>query len=195
MAAKGYCTVDEVAAFLGRTFTPEQDIYCARLIETAEADVDSYTHRGWLVGVQTDEAHIYGEYRLGNLYLRYAPVSAVATVKGRASLGEAEQTLVADYDYEVIDLAAGWIRLVYPASWDRIRVTYTPTPSVPLDIQQATAELVANQMQPNIKPDSYGLDSLQLPDLSVSFSRAHVQADMPPGVQARLDRWRYVVTA
>lgn len=195
MAAKGYCTVDEVADFLGRTFTAEQDLHAERLIETAEADVDNYTHRGWLVGVQTDETHTYGEYRLGNLYLRYAPVSAVATVKGRAALGEAEVTLTADYDYEVIDLASGWIRLVYPASWDRIRVTYTPTATVPLDIQQATAELVANQMQPNIKPDSYGLDSLGLPDLQVKFARSHVQADMPPGVVSRLDRWRYVVTA
>lgn len=195
MAAKGYCTVDEVAAFLGQTFTPEQDTHCDRLIETAEADVDGYTGRAWLTGAQTDEAHTFAEYRLGSLYLRYAPATAVATVKGRASLGDAETTLVADTDYEVVSLEQGLIRIVYPASWDRIRVTYTPTATVPLDIQQATAELVANQMQPHLKPDSYGLDSIGLPDLQVKFARSHVQADMPPGVVSRLDRWRYVVTA
>lgn len=194
MAAKGYCTVDEVADFLGRTFTAEQDLHAERLIETAEADVDNYTHRGWLVGVQTDETHTYGEYRLGNLYLRYAPVSAVATVKGRAALGEAEVTLTADYDYEVIDLASGWIRLVYPASWDRIRVTYTPTATVPLDIQQATAEMVSHRLRSHLMPGSFGVTQLGLPDINVQF-RQYQAEDLPLSVTNRLDRWRYVVTA
>lgn len=195
MAAKGYATVEEVAAFLGVTFTAAQEAQAERMLETAEAEVDGYTNRGWLVGAQTDEAHPYSEYRLGNLYLRYAPVTSIATVKGRPALGDAEETLVADTDYEVMSLETGWVRILYPASWDRIRVTYTPTATAPLDIQQATAELAGNMMQSNLRPMSYGLDSLQLPDLSVNFSRAHVQTALPPTVEAKLDRWRYWVVA
>jgi len=194
MAAKGYCTVDEVAAFLGRTFTPEQDTYCERMIETGEADVDSYCGRGWLVGAQTDEDHRFAEYRLGELYLRYAPVSSVATVKGRAYMGEAEQTLTADVDYEVVNLEGGLIRIVYPALWDRIRATYTPTATVPLDIQQATAELVAHKLRSNLMPGSYGISQLGLPDLNVTF-RQYASEDWPLSVVNALDRWRYVVTA
>jgi hypothetical protein len=195
MAAKGYANVDEVAAFLGLTLTTEQDAQAERMLEVAEAEVDGYCNRAWLVGVQTDEAHPYSAYRLGNLYLKYAPVSVVTTVKGRSALGEAEETLIEDTDYEVMSLDSGWIRLLYPASWDRIRVTYTPATTVPLDIQQATVELAANYLQSNLRPMSYGLDSLQLPDLSVNFSRAHVQTSMPPTVESKLARWRYWVVA
>lgn len=194
MAAKGYCTVDEVATFLGRTFTFEQDLHAERLIETVEADVDNYTHRGWLVGAQTDEAHRQNEYILGALYLRYAPVSAVATVKGRAYLGATEETLVEDTDYEIVDLEAGLIRIVYPCLWERIRATYTPTPSVPLDIQQATAELVASKFRSNLMPGSFGVSQLGLPDLNVTF-RQYASEDWPLSVVNILDRWRYVVTA
>lgn len=194
MAAKGYCTVDDVAAFLGRTFTPEQDIYCARMIETGEANVDSYCGRGWLVGAQSNEEHRYIEFVLGELYLRYAPVTSVASVAARSYMGEAEQTLTVDVDYEVVNLEAGLIRIVSPALWDRLRVTYTPTATVPLDIQQATAELVAHKMRPNLMPGSYGISQLGLPDLNVTF-RQYANEDWPLSVVNILDRWRYVVTA
>lgn len=194
MAAKGYCTVDEVAAFLGRTFTPEQDIQAERLIETAEADIDGGTNRGWLVGVQTDEVHWYAGFRLGNLYLRYAPVSTVATVKGRAGIGETESTLTVDVDYELVDLDGGWIRIVNPASWDRIRVTYTPTATVPVDIQHATCELTAHKMRASLMPGSFGAQSIGLPDLQVTF-RQFSGESVPLSVTEVIDRWRYLVTA
>lgn len=195
MAAKGYATVEEVAGFLGVTLTSDQENHCERMLEVAEGEMDAATQRGWLMGAQTDEAHYPAEFRLGNLYLRYAPVSTVTTVKGRASLGETETTLVADVDYEVADSEGGWIRIVYPDQYDRIRVSYVPSTDVPLDIQQATAELAATRMSGHLRPLSYGLDSLQLPDLSVGFNRAVTQNSVPPAVADVIDRWRYRVTA
>jgi hypothetical protein len=191
MAARGYCTADEVAAFLGLTFTAGQEAQAEALIERAEAEIDGATERGWLVGEQSDEVH----YPLGRLiFLRYAPVESVEEITGRISLGGAETALTEEVDYEVRDLESGLIRLV-TLGYERLLVSYTPVDSVPGDIKQATIELVANRMQPSLQPNSYGLDSYSLPDLTVNFARSHVQAALPPAVQQVVERYRYRVQA
>ena len=195
MAAQGYAQVEEVAAFLGATFTSPQENAAERMLEVAEAELDAKTNRAWLMGVQTNEAHQWSEYQLGELYLRYAPIVSVEAVKARAFLGDAEITLVANLDYEVVDLEAGLIRLVDGDDWDRIRVDYTPSTTVPTDIQHATAELAAAKMSNMLRPMTYGLDSLQLPDLSVSFNRAINQNSVPPAVADVIARWRYRTVA
>ena len=85
MAAKGYCTAEEVANFLGRDFTAAQWAQCEKLIERAEAFIDNYTGRGWLMGTQTDEAHyLINANRF--IFLRYAPVSSVSAITGTSSI-------------------------------------------------------------------------------------------------------------
>lgn len=195
MAAKGYAQVEEVAAFMGATLTTEQENQAERMLEVAEAEIDAGTNRGWLMGAQANEIHRYNEFLNGRLYLQYAPVASVTTVRGRAALGEAETTLTEDVDYEVIDLASGLIWITSPALYDRIRVDYTPGSTVPTDIQQATAELAAAKMQSTLRPLTYGLDSLQLPDLSVGFNRAINQNSVPPSVADVIARWRYRTVA
>ncbi len=191
MAAKGYCTAQNVADFLARTFTAAQTTHCNNLIERAEVYIDEETGRGWLVGAQTDERH-YVDDR--NVFLRYAPVASVTTVTGRTGLGEAEEELTADSDYEVRDLESGLIGL-FTTAYERLLVDYTPVNEVPLDIKQACIELVATWIGPHLQPGSYGLDSYSLPDLTVKFARSHVQEVAPPTVQRILDRYRYVVHA
>ena len=195
MPAKGYCSAADVADFLGLAFTSAQEVLASRLIEEAEPTVDLATARAWLTGARTDEAYYRASFRLGNLYLRYAPVDSVATVKARAGMGSTETTLVADTDYEVRDLSDGLIWLVYPGSYDRIRVTYTPTATVPGPITKATAELVGAWMQPSLRPETYGLASYSLPDLSVQFAREMADRSIPATVQSILDLYRYPVTA
>lgn len=191
MAAKGYCSAQDVADFLGKTFTEAQETQCENLIERAEVEIDEATNRGWLVGEQTDEAH-YPPGRL--LFLRYAPVESVESISGRVVLGAVETALVADTDYEVRDLESGLIRLV-TLGYERLLVSYTPVDSVPGDIKQACIELVAQRMQPGLLSGIYGLDSYSLPDLTINFSRAHNQAAMPPAVQQVVERYRYRVHA
>jgi len=191
MAAKGYCTAQDVADFLGKTFTAGQITHCNNLIERAEVDIDEETGRGWLVGVQTDERH-FPINRL--VFLRYAPVTSVASVTGRVALGEMEETLVSNEDYELRDPATGLI-LLMKSGYERLLVDYTPVNSVPGDIKQATIELVAMRMQPHLQPGAYGLDSYSLPDLTVNFARSHVQQAMPPAVQQVIERYRYRVHA
>lgn len=192
MAAKGYITADDVADFLARILTPAQEAQCDKLIERMETYVDEETRRGWLVGVQTNEAH---QVDSQNVFLIFAPVASVTSVVGRAGLGETETTLTVDIDYEVMDLANGHIRLVNPGNYDRVRVTYTPVDTLPADLVQACIEIVANWLQPSLRPDSYGLDSYSLPDLTVRFARSHVQEVVPPLAMLVIDRYRYPVHA
>jgi hypothetical protein len=193
MPAKGYCLPVDVADFLGVVFSAPQEVQAARLIESTEIDIDRYTNRGWLVGVQTAEAHRYMAYRLGKIYLRYVPVASIAEVRGRSGLGEAETVLVANEDYEIVSLEDGLIRLVSPGSYDRVTVDYTPVNLVPAPIRDACAEWVAARMMPHLRPDTYGLDSYSLPDLTVKFSRAVMGEGMPANVSRTLDLYRFPV--
>lgn len=189
MAAKGYCVAQDVEAFLSRTFTAGQTAHADNLIERAERRIDTYTNRGWLEGAQSNEAHFYPGREL---WLRYAPVASVASVGGRAGVGETDEALTVDEDYEVHNLESGLVWLASPGSYDRVRVTYTPAATVPGDIVQACVELVAAWLMPSLSPGSYGLDSYSLPDLSVRFARSHVQEQMPPNVMAILDSYRWL---
>lgn len=191
MAAKGYCTAQDVADFLGKTFTSAQTTHCNNLIERAEIDLDEETGRGWLVGAQIDEAH----YPINSLiFVRYTPVATVQAVTGRSGPGGDEITLISGEDYELRNAEAGLIKLL-AGGYERILVDYTPAAAVPGDIKQAAIELVAMWIQPQLQPGSYGLDSYSLPDLTVNFARSHVQAAYPPGVRQVLERYRYRVQA
>jgi hypothetical protein len=200
---KGYCLIGDVGDFLGQSFTAPQAAYCVQLIARAEAYIDFFTNRGWLVGAQTAEAHQITHSPL--VYLRYAPVATVTAVRGRGAVGDAEIDMVADSDYEIRSLENGLIVLLATAysqfrlrrdgQFSRIRVDYAPVAAVPAPITQATIELVALWMQPRLRPDSYGIDSYTLPDLTVRFSRSHVQEALPPTVQQILTQYRYPVIA
>lgn len=191
MTAKGYCTIGEVTAITG-DLTAAQMARAQDLIAAAETYLDGEMGRAWLVGTQTQEAHFYPATFL---QLDYWPIGSVTAVYGRTSLGETEETLTADDDYEVQNLAAGIIRLTSPGSWDRVRVTYVPVDTVPEDVRLAAAELVASWLQPSLQPGSFGVDSYSLPDLTVKFSRSHYQAAAPPLAQRVIDRYRVPVHA
>lgn len=188
MAIKGYCTYADVADLLGLDLTSAQTAQTDALIERAESFLDRETGRAWLTGAQTDEEHYYpGRY----IHLKYAPISSVSAVTGRSGIGETEETLTANDDYEVRDTDSGLLYLVYPETYDRIRVDYTPVATVPADIKLACAEIVANWLQPHLNPGTYGLDSYSLPDLTVRYARSHVQSAVPPSAQRIIDLYRY----
>lgn len=192
MAAKGYCTNGDVANFLGVTLTSAQQTHADSLIETAEAYLDRRTNRAWLVGAQTDEAHYAPTY---DLFVKYPPVASVSAVKGRTALGESEETLTVDEDYEVRDLAAGHIRLLYPGSYDRVRVSYTPESSVPEDVKQATIELVALWMNPVLTGVDPNIRRYQLPDLEVEYSGGVAGRALPKIVLDVIENYRFRVHA
>lgn len=188
MAAKGYCTTIDVSDYLGLELSTAQVSQAEALIEAAEAFIDTETGRAWLTGAQTDEEHYYPTRYV---YLKYAPVASVTAITGRCGIDDTDEALTAADDYEVRDLNKGLIYLVYPKSYDRIRVDYTPVATVPADIKLACTEIVANWLQPHLQPGTFGLDSYSLPDLTVRFARSHVQSVTPPAAAAILERYRY----
>jgi hypothetical protein len=190
MAAKGYCTVTQVANLLGREFTAVQAAHCVALIERVEAMVDNYTNRAWLTGPQVDETY---HQPCPNLFLRYAPVDTIAGISGRLTADSDYEALVSGEDYEVYNLE--WGLIIIKKRFDRVKISYTPVAGVPADIVQASADLVANLMQNNLRPDTYGLDSYSLPDLTVKFARSHTQEALTPTAAMILDGYRYRVTA
>ena len=100
-------------------------------------------------------------------------------------------------DYEVRDLESGRIWIRYLPDYDRIRVTYLPVNEVPADVVQATIELVAAWLQPSLSNlgGLAGVQSFQLPDLSVTYARGTVGQAMPANVVDLLEPYRDVVTA
>jgi len=204
MAAKGYCTHTDVSGFLGLTFSGAQNTYADSKVESAEEVIDAVTKRGWLMGAQTLETHQLNEYWRGEpyqyggltfggkLYVKYAPVTSIEAVYGRMGLQTSNILLIEGTDYEVIDLNAGLLRLIFPTLYDRIQISYTPVNTVPPAIRDAAAELIAWWMQPGLRPDTYGLYSVSLPDISMRFAFHDVEA-IPPTVQSKLDLFTYPV--
>lgn len=191
MAAKGYCTTTNVADFLGVSFTAGQITQCGALIEAAEVAFNGETNRAWLTGAIVGETHWWPR---GQVFLSYPPVATLGTVtaRPRTMTGLTDETLTADDDYEVIDLATGQIALAEPFLYDRVKVSYTPVATVPADIRQAIVEWVAAQMLPSLNPSTYGVERITLPDYGVQFSKAVTQGVMPPSVMAVAERYRFV---
>lgn len=189
MSAKGYISSTDVSDFLSRTFSTAETTQCDVLIEQAETHIDNETRRAWLTGALEDDTYYV---KSGRVFLKYVPVASVATVKGRSGLGSSDVTLVADSDYEVMDLGNGEIRLVSPANYDRLLISYTPVDTVPADIKRAAIEIVAAWLSPTLNPGSHGLDSLSLPDITVKYARSHVQDVVPPIARRILENYRFI---
>lgn len=196
MPPKGYCTPADVAALLQITLTTPQQTLANTLIAQAEAVIDTLANRGWKMGEQTLELHTCpGHFVL----LDYFPIDTVSEVKARTGgIGAEESTLTVDVDYEIWNAAAGSLHLAC-THYDRVRVTYTPTEEVPLDIQRAATELVAVWIQPAILSaqtgGQTGVEVLKLPDLEVKFAKsAQVAAgDVPQAVMDLIKPFRMPV--
>lgn len=187
MAFRGYTNPARVSDHLGLALTGVQLVTCERLIEEVEAWIDGALNRAWLLGTRANEEHYAPPARL---YLRYPPVSSLTSITGRAGLGAAETTLVAGTDYELRDAAAGLVHLVSPSSYDRVRVTYVQTSTVPADITRLATELVGIGLRPLTVGMSADVRRFRLPDLEVEYAGG-INAGLPPHLQLIVDHYRY----
>lgn len=210
-AIRGYAQPEDVAAFLGLTFTPAQQLACAAVIARAEDWVDQETNRTWLSGPVLDETffspygldppsfftnYVSGWVPLGSaLYLARTPVQSVEAIKGTGWLGSDEVTLVRNLDYEVRDLTNGLIRVTVPSAYYRIRANYTPVDACPPKVTQATVMIAATWMIPNLNPDAWQVESVALPDLKVTYAKGSNTLGVPPEVAGLLEPLRFRSTA
>lgn len=187
VAAKGYCTQDDVEALLGATLTPVQEDNFAILLPAAEAYIDARTGLSWLAGAVTDQAYFDLDGPL--LWLRGAPLaSSTVTVKVRASSTDTERTLTAGTDYDVEDLTSGRVRLYGWQDWQRVRVSYTPSEDVDARITQAARQLVAFWLGPQHNGAEDALKAVSFgQDLKVEYDTAATARGIPPTVDALLD--------
>ncbi len=190
MAAKGYCTKADVAAYLGITLTAGQQTQCDDLILKAEARVDQMTRRAWLTGPQTDEIGLVRcdiERALGYIYTKYYPIASVASVKVRSTAFDAtDTTLTANASsegYQLYDLSSGLIYVPRSYVGYISRVSYTPVATMPQDLELAVIQLVAHWLQAALQPETAGIESYSIgQDLTVKY-RSSAGYSIPSDVE------------
>lgn len=194
MAPRGYTTSEDVAAYMGRTFTYVQAQVCDGLIEAAEQFIDAETGRRWMVSITDEVYHRPGQ----DVFLRSTPVVSVQAVKLWES--QALTTLVSLTDYEVRDLKTGWLHLLRGLIYDVVRfspdevvradevwVSYTPQATVDRVIELAAKKLAAAWMPATDASGvsaSSGIKSYSVGggDLSVTYQDAASLAAAAQGV-------------
>lgn len=164
MAAKGYCTPEEVAAYLSRQITAEQLPQLENTIEAAEAWIDDKLGFGFLGSA------VVGRYRVAwNNEIYLGPISDIESLQYYA--------YGADVPYTIIDSNTGRVRIGYDVrDGTGFLVDYLPADTVPAKIKQACIILSAHWMMPTLDPDRFGVKQYAFSgDHSVVFDGSAVQ--------------------
>ncbi len=167
-----YCSVADVESELGVTLDGDQSDRAETLIAAAQSFIDLYCGQTFeasdpIIG----ERHpVYGH----TLYVHNAPVASVEAVRWRITrIGEPFQTLRLGKEYDVVDLSTGLLRLIRDLYYSEVEIDYTPDISVPADIRDVTAQIVAQRMAPSVAGGT-------MPDDMKSFQ---------VGTELRMDRF------
>jgi hypothetical protein len=180
-----------VAAFLGMTFTTEEQAEATALIPMASALIDRETRRGWLVPPITGERY---NLTTPTLYLKSHPITSVQSIVTRTqAIGDTLYTAIAGVDYEVFDLNLGQINFSSGYSGPRAvaLVSYTPNLPVPPDIALCATMIVANTMSNALLPDAFGVTEVRLGRLTgIKYDENAVTLSIPVQAQAILDGYR-----
>ena len=188
MPTKGYTSIQAIESVLGQALTPTASEAMTRFLPGLERFIDSKCGRAWMMGVQTDEKHWSPWY---NIYLKYPPITSVATVKGRSGIGEADETLTVDDDWELRDPESGHIYISSPGAYDLVKVTYTPDATLPDDVGMLATELGA--MRARLILEGTGLD-VQSYSAGGEVQVAHFGGNMlPRHLQDVIDLNRFTV--
>jgi hypothetical protein len=156
-----YTDAAAIAAYLGVTFTPEQSTAAGQVAEAVTLFIDRYTGRSWqgTSPVTAEWLPIIARYDDGTastwptVYLRQRPAVAVTAVALRSGGPAATATPLDASQYELIDPAAGVLRLApsgagIDASGQPVvaLVDYTYADAVPADIALAATMIAAGEM-------------------------------------------------
>jgi hypothetical protein len=184
-----------VAAFLGMTFTTEEQAEATALIPMASALIDRETRRGWLVPPITGERY---NLTTPTLYLKSHPITSVQSIVTRTqAIGDTLYTAIAGVDYEVFDLTLGQINFSsgYHGPRAVALVSYTPAlDTVPGDIALAATMIVANTMSNALLPDAFGVTEVRLGRLTgIKYDENAVTLSIPQQAQQILDSYRYPI--
>lgn len=145
---KGYCAAADVAAYMGRTFTPGQTALCEQIIGATENWIDNHTQHAWLEsGTQTLTAY---SPRNPFITLPKAPIATLDVVTNYISPYYTTGTVLVDgVNYWLIDPRDG--RISFPGYQGTYKLVfeYTPNadPTPPDEVVLATLIIAASRMQ------------------------------------------------
>jgi len=184
-----YTDAAAIEAYLGVTFTPEQEALAETFAEAATSFVDRYTGRTWqTVSPATGEtlpvlpAPGGTSVAAGQVFLRHAPVSAVTAVALRTAYPNDPPTTLDAVTWELVDPAHGVLTVAGGSGWSGglfAVVDYTYSDAVPPDIAMATTMIAAGVMQQQrtgaaiaAQPQLAGVESISVGqnDVSVRLS-------------------------
>lgn len=155
MAAKGYTSLQRIAAYMAREFTAAQAAEANALLEPAERRIDLHTGRSWAQTLLVaNEPHTaYGR----EVFLDKRPVASVSQVVARTPTpGSSLLALGAFTGYELLSPERGLLVVAEGYVGWLLSVSYTP--AVPVDplVSLATTMLVAYWLQPSVDAASGG---------------------------------------
>jgi hypothetical protein len=147
MAAKGYISVDDLAAFMGKEFTVAQEALANLVIEASEAWVDGYTKHAWL---ETSPAtDVLYNPQTPYLWLVKSPIASVTSIEAsNPSASCATSPLVEGQNFFVESLRDGRIYSPYTQRVYKVTVVYVPgSGDVPAEVQMAMLTLASSNMR------------------------------------------------
>ncbi len=161
-----YADHDDVAEYLGRTLSTEQQAQADVYVSAASAFIDRKTGVQWATSSPATELLTV----MGRLvYLKNTPVTDITLVTIRDLLpGADETTLVEGSDYELVDAAKGILSLttVYSGLYPRytsgiLKVVYSHSATIaPDNIKLAAIIIAAHYMNSALNPMGQRLKSL-----------------------------------
>lgn len=167
---KGYTTVENVQAQLGRTLTAAQVTYLEdSIMPAAEAWVDATGGRAYGEGVVVAEQLTMQP--AGYTWLSTAPVVSVEGVRGWlwGQTVEQIQLLPPEY-YALIDDTSGQLYIPSYANYAYLEADYTPDSTVPAAIGLATSILCGYYMRTVVHPETEWLtDYSSGQDIRIKF--------------------------
>lgn len=144
MAAKGYCTPEEVAAFLSRTLTEEQTTQLGNIIEASEQWIDDRLGYGYGGGPVTNA---YRTAWNNQFYL-----GPLASIESLQYYGYAQ-----DVPYTIADSTKGLVRIGYSVNdGTGFLIDFTPASDPPARVKRACIVLSAHWLMPTLDPDRFG---------------------------------------
>ncbi len=196
MVAQGYCTADQVAAWVGADLTEAQTADFTAWLEAAEDAINRYTGGRWQVYSGTGDAPpIVAEYHPlagWRVNLASPPIASVTAVRGYLHGQQAISTALATDDVILMDAEQGILWVQVWEAYDYVQVDYVPEGTVPAPIAEATAALLADWIA-NRSASSGTVVSERFADAAVSYGRApeYTAVDgLSARVRGLLDAWR-----
>lgn len=167
-----YTSSQQIAAYLGVTFTPEQTQQADVVAHAITVWIDHQTGRTWQnsAAVADEINDVVGT----SVYLHHAPVASVETVDVlHENLFPPSWQTLDPSQYTLTDPERGILQLPGGYSGDAVRVDYTTDQTAPpADLAYAATVLAADAMFVTIHPEAAGVSSIAVGQNDISLKYA-----------------------